>query len=155
MKLVLRWAIWFTVLWWLWMLLVGEWNHYEWIAATAAAAVGASVFELMRWRTNTHARVPAVWIGRARSVPHQVFIDFGIVTWALVRSIATGRVVRGVFRENEFPATGGSKRDVGARAWTDWVANFSPNAVPIDIDRERGISLVHDLVPNRSSEKPA
>jgi hypothetical protein len=154
-KLVLRWAVWFVVLWWLWMLLVGEWNHYEWLAATAAAAVAASVFELMRVRTNTTARVPGAWIARAASVPLQVFVDFGIVTSALVRSIVTRSVVRGVFRAHEFPATGESREDVGIRAWVDYVANFSPNALTVDIDREHGLSLVHDLVPNRSSEKPA
>jgi multisubunit Na+/H+ antiporter MnhE subunit len=153
--LVVRWVVWFVVLWWFWMLLVGEWNHFEWIAATAAAAVGASIFELMRSVTRADARVPAVWLKRAATVPWQMFVDFGIVTWAVVRSAATGRVVRGVFRAHEFEATGDSAADVGARAFADWAANFSPNALPVDVDREQGLSLVHDLVPNRSSEQPA
>ena len=155
MKLLVRLAVWFALLWWLWMLLVGEWNHFEWIAATAAAAVGSAIFELLRARTRTDARVPLAFVAQARSVPLQVFVDFGIVTWALVRSIATRRVVRGAFREHVFEATGDSAAEVGIRAFADWAANFSPNALPIDIDRKRGISLVHDLVPNRSSEKPA
>ena len=155
MKLALRLATWFVVLWWLWMLLVGEWNHVEWIAAALAAGVGAALWELLRARTNTTARVPGTWIGRARSVPHQIVVDFGIVTWALLRSVATRKVARGAFRAHEFPATSGSRTDVGIRAWTDLVANYSPNALTVDIDREHGLSLVHDLVPNRASEKPA
>jgi len=154
-KLARRWVAWFVCLWWFWILLVGEWNHDEWIAATGAAAVGASLFELMRSRVGAVARVPRGWLVRGRSVPHQIVADFGIITAALVRSIVTRNVVRGTFTTNRFPATGDSRDDVGARAWADWIANFSPNAIPVDIDRERGLSLVHDLVPNRSSEKPA
>jgi hypothetical protein len=148
-KRLLGWVAWFVAAWWLWMLLVGEWNHYEWIAATAAAFVAASLFELMRTRVNAVARVPGVWLRRAASVPHQIFVDFGIVTAALFRPDT------GVFRSHAFDATGDDAADVGARAWAQWTANFSPNAIPIDIDREEGTSVVHDLVPNRASEKPA
>jgi hypothetical protein len=148
-RLVARWAIWFVALWWLWMLLVGEWNPVEWVAATAAAAVSASLFELMRARAGVEARVPFEWIARAASVPKQIFVDFGIVTVALLRRRS------GVFRAHEFPATGSSSTDVGIRAWADYAANFSPNALAVDIDREHGLSLVHDLVPNRDSELPA
>jgi hypothetical protein len=149
--LVVRWVVWFVVLWWFWMLLVGEWNHFEWIAATAAAAVGASLFELMRSVTSADARVPPVWLERAATVPWQIFVDFGIVTWALVRSALTGRVVRGVFRAHEFPADEGP----GVRAWAAYAADFSPNAYVVEIDPDRNLALLHDLVPNRSSEQPA
>ena len=60
-----------------------------------------------------------------------------------------------MFRSHPFEATGDDAADVGARAWAQWAANFSPNAIPVDIDRDAGTSLVHDLVPNRASEKPA
>jgi hypothetical protein len=143
-------VVWFAGFWWLWMLLVGEWNHVEWIAATAAAAVATAIFELMRTRVNAVARVPFAWVRKAGAVPHQIFLDFGIITLTLLRPRA-----QGVYRAHPFEATGDDADDVGARAWADWAANFSPNAVALDIDREQGLSLVHDLVPNRNSEKPA
>jgi hypothetical protein len=34
------------------------------------------------------------------------------------------------------------------------VANFSPNAYVIDIDRQQNLVLLHDLVPFRKSEEP-
>jgi hypothetical protein len=148
-KRLLGWVIWLVAAWWLWMLLVGEWNHDEWIAATAAGLVAASLFELMRTRVNAVARVPPAWIKRAATDPQQIFVDFGIITAALFRRDT------GVFRSHAFDATGGDAADVGARAWAQWTASFSPNAIPIDIDRDEGTSLVHDLVPNRASEKPA
>jgi hypothetical protein len=86
---------------------------------------------------------------------HQTFVDFGILMWALVLSAARRRVVRGTFRAHSLTAGGDGPRGVGTRAWITWAANISPNAIAIDIDKERDLSLVHDLIPNRSSEKPA
>ena len=40
------------------------------------------------------------------------------------------------------------------RAWAAWAAQFSPNAYVVEIDPERELVLVHDLVPNRPSEEP-
>ena len=44
---------------------------------------------------------------------------------------------------------------LGARAAALWSANLSPNAIAIDIDRERHESIVHDVIVNRASERPA
>ena len=150
MKHVLAWlAIWFA-LFWLWLLLAGDWNRIEIIAAACGAAVAATLAEIARTRADVGPRVPLRWIGRAWSVPHQILIDFWIVTWALVRSIARRRVVRGEFRAHPFPAHEGS----GVRVWAGWAGQFSPNAYLVEIDVERELVLVHDLVPNRASEKP-
>jgi hypothetical protein len=143
-------VVWFAAFWWLWMLLVGEWNHVQWIAATVAATVATAIFELMRVRVNAVAPVPLAWVRKAAGVPHQIFVDFGIMTLTLLRPGS-----RGVYCAHAFEATGDDAGEVGARAWAGWTANFSPNAVALDIDREQGLSLVHDLVPNRASEKPA
>jgi hypothetical protein len=84
-------------------------------------------------------------------VPQQIVVDFGIITVALVRSVFRRRVVRGEYRAHRFPAGKGQS----VRAWTTWAAQFSPNAYVIEIDAERELVLVHDLVPNRASEEPA
>jgi hypothetical protein len=149
------WVVWWIALFWLWMLLVGEWNRDEWIAATIAATLGATLGEIARTRAGVHARVPMSAVAGARRVPYQIFVDFGILLYALALSAWRREVVRGVFRAHEFPAGGDDPDSVGERVWTMWAANFSPNAIAIDIDPERNLSLVHDLIPNRSSEKPA
>jgi hypothetical protein len=128
----------FVAAWWLWLLLAGEWNRYEWIAATGAAAVTASVLELMRRSAHVGGRIPLKWIGTAASVPKQIFVDFALVTWALVRR------ERGTFRRREPPRT-----NAATRAYLLWAANFSPNAIAVELD------LLHDLIPNRDSERPA
>jgi hypothetical protein len=150
-KHVLAWAATWLALFWLWLLLAGDWNRIEIIAAACGAAVAATIAEIARSRAGVSPRVPLVWVGRAWSVPHQIVVDFGIITAALARSLVRRSVVRGEFRAHPFPAREGQ----GVRAWAVWAAQFSPNAYVIEVDADRELVLVHDLVPNRASEKPA
>jgi hypothetical protein len=154
-KRLRAWAVAFVALWWLWILLVGEWNHDEWIAATGAAIVAASIGELARARAGVNARVPARWLVRGWSAFLAVFSDFGIVMWALLRSARRREIVRGTFRAHEIDAGGSDPEGVGIRTWRALLADYSPNAYVVEIDRERGLVLLHDLIPRRSSEQPA
>jgi hypothetical protein len=129
------------------MLLVGEWNHFEWIAATAAAAVAATVGEVARSAARVHARIPAPWLLRGWSAFPVVFSDFATVLWALV----TRR--RGSFVRRAAPANGDDPDAVGIRVWANLLADYSPNAYVIAL--EDGETFLHDLVPKRQSEKPA
>lgn len=151
MRHVAYWLGSWIALFFLWLLISGDWNRIEWIAAACAATVAATVGEIARSRAGADPRIPLRWVARAWSVPHQIFVDFGIVTWALARSLVPGHAVRGTFRAHPFPADEGP----GVRAWVVWAAQFSPNAYVVDVDPERNLSLVHDLVRNRDSEKPA
>jgi multisubunit Na+/H+ antiporter MnhE subunit len=152
---VIRHLAWWIGTWlalfWLWLLLAGDWNRIEWIAAACAAAAAATVGEIARSRARVELRIPLRWLARAWTVPVMILVDFGILLWALLGSLARRRVVRGRLRAHGFPSAEGP----GVRAWAAYAANFSPNAYVVDIDPERNHALVHDLVPNRSSEKPA
>jgi hypothetical protein len=140
----------FVVLWWLWLLLAGEWNATEWIAAAGAAGLGATLFEASRARSGIEPRVPLRLLTRAASVPVMVVVDFGIVMWALVSGIGRRELPRGSFRAFGSELVG----TAGIRAFATVAATFSPNAYVVDIDGDTGLALVHDLVPNRASEKP-
>jgi hypothetical protein len=152
---VVAWFVAWIAAWSLWMFLVGEWNRVEWIAAAAAATVAATVGELARTRVGVHAVVPLRRLIRGWSALPMVFADFGIVMWALVRSAAERKVVRGAFRVDELDIVGASPASIGSRAWVTVLADYSPNAYVIDIDEESGVVLLHDLVPFRRSEEPA
>ncbi|HJQ51155.1 MAG TPA: hypothetical protein VJ838_11640 [Gaiellaceae bacterium] len=154
MKHVVAWAAWWLALFWLWFLLVGEWNRQELVAAAIAATIAATLAELARTRTGFHARVPLRGLTDLPPALGMVVVDFGIVSWALLASVARRRVVRG--RLVSRPVEGGAVgvRGVGPRAWTVLVASYSPNAYPIDVDPETGTVLLHDLVPHGPSERP-
>jgi hypothetical protein len=154
-KHVLAWAAWWLALFWLWFLLVGEWNREEVVAAALAAALAASLAELARVRTGFAARVPLRGLADLPKVLGMVFVDFGIVVWALLVSVARRRVVRGEFISREIEGGSAVTRAVGPRAWKVLVASYSPNAYVVDLDPETRQILLHDLVPNRASEEPA
>ena len=139
---VLAWVLWWIALFWLWMLLVGEWNRIEWVAVVVIAVTGLEL------------RVPLDVLRAAWTTPFLIFVDFGLLTYALLRSLATGRVVRGTFRANRFPARGDDPEAVGRRALVTLLATYSPNAYVVDVSRTHNTVLVHDLVPFRQSEKP-
>lgn len=145
MKHVLPWLAWWLALFWLWLLLVGEWNREQVVAAAVAAAVAASLGELARVRTGFRARVSVRDLGVLPKALGMVFVDFGILVRALLVSVARRRVVRGRFV---------SREAAESRAWTVLVAAYSPNAYVVELDPETRRVLIHDLVPHRASEEP-
>jgi len=148
---VAAWLVWWFALFWLWLILAGEWNRVELVAAACAATAGALVAEGVRALTGVKLRIPARELVRFWSVPATVLLDFGIVVGALLRSAVSREVVRGRFVVRDLdPAAG-----LGSRAWRSYVATFSPNAYVVDIDEEQRVVLLHDLVPFRKSEEPA
>jgi hypothetical protein len=86
-------------------------------------------------------------------VPLQVFVDFGILVAALVRTLA-GRPVRGVFLAKELPRDRPGDEAAFARALAALAATYSPNAYVVDLDLDRNVVLMHDLVRNSASEEP-
>ncbi|HET8751837.1 MAG TPA: hypothetical protein VFM43_04865 [Gaiellaceae bacterium] len=155
MKHVVAWVAWWLTLFWLWFLLVGEWNVQELVAAAVASTIAASLAEYARTRTGFHARVPLRGLADLPQAFGMVVADFGIVAWALVTSAARRRVVRGRLVSRELEGGVAAACGVGPRALRVLLACYSPNAYPIDVDPETGTVLLHDLVPNRSSERPA
>jgi hypothetical protein len=149
------WVLLWLALFWLWMLLAGDWNRIEWIAAACAATVAATLAELARSSAGVRYRVPVAQVAASATVPLMVVVDLGIVLWALGRSLLRRQVVRGSFRARDFEAGGDDPGGASLRAWTVIAATYSPNAYVVDIDRERNLVLLHDLVPYRRSEEPA
>ena len=99
MKHVVAWVAWWLPLFWLWFLLVGEWNREEVVAAALAATIAATLAEFARVRTGFAARLRLRDLKALPPALGMVFVDFGILVWALLASVARGRVVRGEFHD--------------------------------------------------------
>ena len=154
MKHVVAWLAWWVALFWLWLLLVGEWNREQVVAASIAATIAASVAEFARTRTGLSAPLPLRLLADVPQALGMVVVDFGILTWALLAGVARRRIVRGKLVSRE-PGGSWVTQGPGPRAWTGLVASFSPNAYVVDVDPEERRVLLHDLVPYRKSEDPA
>lgn len=155
MKHIVPWLAWWLALFWFWLLLAGEWNRQEWVAAAIAATIAASLAELARVRTGFAARLPLRALADVPRVLGMVVVDFGIVVWALLASVGRRSIVRGRLVSRDLERGPDAAGGVGPRAWTALAASYSPNAYVIDIEREAQTVLLHDLVPNRRSESPA
>lgn len=141
----MRHALGWLSLFWLWILLVGEWNRDQWIAAAIAATVGTAIAEAARRFAGVELRPPTSWMSRAWKLPATVVVDFAIVMWALPQRRRGVWVRRAIPGDVAFPAR---------RAWLTIAATYSPNAYVVDIDASEGVVLVHDLVRRRDSESP-
>jgi hypothetical protein len=142
-------AAWWLVLFWLWLAFVGEWNRIEWSAAAIAATVAATVAEVVRGARGLRFRFRAGWLKEAAKLPLAIVVDCGVVLAALTRRR------EGVFRARPTGPKGTSAEAAGRSAFITLAATFSPNAYVVDVDRETGTVLLHDLVGRRDSERPA
>lgn len=145
MRHVFAWVLWWVALFLLWLLLVGKWNREQVVAAAIAAALAGAAGEFARSRTAFSAPLPLRVLADLPSALGMVVVDFGILAWALVASVARRRIVRGTVVARELPRE---------RAWTMLLATFSPNAFVVDQDADERSVLLHDLVPYRKSERP-
>ena len=140
---VRAWICFFVAFWWLWMLLVGEWNHIEWIAASGAAGAAATLAELARARGHVRSGVSLRRLMELPLVAVMIFADFALLVAALVRRR------RGTFQTR----SAHHAETPGDRAWTSVVATYSPNAYVIELTADR--VLLHRLIRWRRSEEPA
>ena len=129
-RLSLAWALWFVALFWLWMLFVGDWNRIEWIFGACVAAVAATIAESIRRAARMDAAVPLDVLRSSALVLPMVFVYFGILMFALGRSLVTREVVRGRYiRRSISPGQKTTPAGAARRAWIVLLAGCSPNAL--------------------------
>jgi hypothetical protein len=138
---------WFAGLFLLWLLLVGTVQDLELVAGLCAAAIGATAAEIARELGPMRFRLQGRWLLRGSRSLLRVVPEFVLLLGALFRR------PQGTFRELEFPTGGERGVDVGRRAFAVFAGSLSPNRIVIDVDRETGHALVHDLLPDASSEE--
>jgi hypothetical protein len=138
------------------MLLVGDWTRLVVIAGACLAAVAATIAEAARSVAGVRMRVPAERLRAGMGAPLTVVADFAVLTRVLITSLARKDVVRGRYVVREL-AGGPWKAPRGAarQAWTVLLAGYSPNAYVVDVDADRNVVLLHDLVLSLRSEEPA
>jgi len=124
------------------------------VIAQAAATLGAALATAIASLGLLSFRVPLHAFADAKNVPLQIVIDFGIITLALVRRVS-GKRVAGAFVVRSFESAGSGPLATGDRGARAVLATYSPNAYVVEVDPGRHTVLLHDLVPNRSSEEPA
>jgi len=134
----------FAVLEVVWAVLVGTTQSTELIVGLGVSAVGAAFAELLRSLGMFGYRLDPALLAKAWKLPWLVPFDFGVVTWALVRSLAHGRRVRGEWVRSPFPTERGATGR-WQRAFAVATANGPANAIVVDFDGDE--ALQHALEP--------
>jgi hypothetical protein len=151
---VLRLLLWWPPLFALWTLFVGEWSWLNAVWGAAMALVAAVSALLVTEEGLLDARGRWAWCRELGAATVAMVVDFSIVVRVLAASVATGRREVGTFREDASEAGHGPVPS-GRRAWVQLVATWSPNCYVLDISPETGRRLLHDLRPDRRSERPS
>ena len=136
----------FVLLWWLalfgwWVVLVGTNAGSELIAAGCAALVAALLAAGVRRQRLLRFRFEARWLAKTLKVPWNILRELGVVV----------RHVSSRYRALAFPTGGQDATSAGRRAVASVADAVSPNAFPVDMDRERKAVLHHELDPRHAS----
>ncbi|HEX6701884.1 MAG TPA: Na+/H+ antiporter subunit E [Gaiellaceae bacterium] len=135
MRTAIRLALWWLVLWGVWLLYAGQHHTQEVVAGAIAAALSTGVAAALGRRRRY--RLDRRELARAWALPWHVVRDFGVISLALLRGRPQGR-----WETVDFPAGSADRR-----ALAGVLGSIAPNAYVVDFDRERGTALVHRLDP--------
>ncbi|HEX3998540.1 MAG TPA: hypothetical protein VHX65_08330 [Pirellulales bacterium] len=144
-----QWAFWWTGLFALYLLLIVklQWQELSvavFITATAATAAWLSGRAgKLRYRPHFH------WLRFAARLPPKVVVDCATVIGALWPRLARGKRLQGVVREVPFKPGGNGPVSRARRALVVAAVSLAPNTFVIDLDAERGVLIVHQLVPSK------
>jgi multisubunit Na+/H+ antiporter MnhE subunit len=147
---VITWLTWWILLTSLWVAVDDSVAPDELLAGAGAAALAAVAATLASRQARMRYRIKAAWLPRALALPGQVASDTIAVFAVLARTIATNAPPpRGAFRE--VPVRYGDDTPLGVtrRVLLTGARSLTPNAFVVDIDKERDVMLVHELVVRR------
>jgi len=141
------WTLWWLALLGLYIVMEGTNEQMELAAGAGAAALGATLLELLRRRGLLRLAPGVAALASVARLPAQILREFWILTVSLGLDLAGIRRIRSAWVAVPFDAG-----RPGNRALRPLLDNVSPNTVVADVDRERGVALKHDLVPSRASK---
>lgn len=148
-------AAWIGILAFAFIGFVGEWTAVDWVGAGATGLLAGVLTIPMTSEGMFRLKARLAWGRDLASAFAQTFIDFGIITAFLARSVASGRRGTGEFVARKFAAGKEDAEGTARRGFVMVAATLSPNSYVVDINVATHNRLSHDLVPHRASERPA
>jgi len=139
---------WLIVMLGWWLMLVDTLALAEVLAGVAAAAIAAFVALETSIHGDVGFRPRLRWLVLLGPIPAGVLRDSVVLVAALWRCLARRERFRGAFRAVHFPVGAEDPESAAWRAFTTAATSITPNTYVIGFDRERGLVLVHQLVPD-------
>ena len=144
---LITWLTWWILLMSLWVALDDSLAPDELLAGAGAAALAALAAAMVSRQARMRFRIRAAWLPRALALPGQVVSDTLAVFAVLARTIATkAPPPRGAYREVPVGYGDDSPLGLTRRVLLIGARSLTPNAFVVDLDAERDVMLVHELV---------
>jgi multisubunit Na+/H+ antiporter MnhE subunit len=142
------WLAWWVLLMSFWVILDDSIATDELLAGAGAAALAASLAELVTCQAAARVRIRARWLARVIELPGQVAGDTVIVFAALWRRLAHGQEPSSGFRV--LPVAYGDDTAAGKtrRALLVGGTSIAPNTFVLGIDSGTNTMVIHQLVVN-------
>jgi multisubunit Na+/H+ antiporter MnhE subunit len=154
-RTVRAWAGWWLVLAALYALLADNPMLPEIVTGAVAAAIGATGAVLVRRERHLFVRPRLRWLRGAVRPVLGLARDVVPLTRALVVTGVLRRPSRSTLTEIPFDATDTEPEEAAYRALTELLGSLAPNTIVVDIDRERGSLLAHQLEPTSDPARAA
>lgn len=147
---VAAWLAWWILLMSLWVAVDDSLATDELIAGAAAAALAALAAETAGHLAGVRYRVKAGWLPRALSLPGEVLRDT-LLVFASLAAVVLGKAPPPGGAYREVPVGYGDDTPLGGtrRVLLTAARSLAPNGFVADIDPERGVMVVHELVDRR------
>jgi multisubunit Na+/H+ antiporter MnhE subunit len=146
------WALWWLALFGLWVVMEGTNEAMELAAGAGAAALAASLLELVRRQGLLRLAPDIAAVASAARLPTRILREFWILSVSLALELAGIRRIRSAWVAVPFEAGGDDPLSAGNRALRPLIDNVTPLTIVADVDRDRDVALKHDLVPSRASK---
>src|SRR5919202_3896489 len=146
-RAVRAWLVWWALLAALWLALVDTVVVPELVAGAVAAAIAATGAVLVRSQRQVLLRPRAAWAPAALRAIGGFAPDLVPLTKALWRRGVRRADERGRLVEVPYAVVGDDPEAAAHRVFTEAIGSFAPNSIVVDIDRERRVLIVHELVP--------
>jgi multisubunit Na+/H+ antiporter MnhE subunit len=145
------WVVWWVLLMSFWVWIDDSLGLAELLAGAGAAAIGATVAELVLYQSDTHVRLRIEWVAPAVRLPPKLWRDTVLVTRVL-----WAKIVHGTDPPSRFgliPVRHGedSAEDDTRRLLVVGGMSFTPNTFVLGLDAERDVAVVHQLVARPES----
>ncbi len=143
---MLRWLIWWVVLFGLWLVLVDTVNPQYLLGGALVAAIPATAARVVAAQRVVRLAVdPSLlrhaWRPLVRAVP-----DTALLVVALWRRLVLRRPVEGAFRQLRFATDREDPHGTSRRVLAKSLGSFAPNIYVIGFDEENDVLLAHQLV---------
>lgn len=140
------WAVWWSVLLALWIVIDGTFNVAEFLAGCIAASLGTLLTGIVLRLAGSRVRVRLSWAAQGLRFPARIPKETMTVFGALWRRMLTGEEPIGGF--SEIPTQYGADDASGATRRALLVAgeSMAPNTCVLGIDPGRNIMVVHKLI---------